>query len=228
VTPHATTLLAKGFDDLMDNKRVTELRLLFELLSRVDKLKDMKSALGMYIEEKVRELLESASSRKTPAPPLPSSTSTSSSSAPAPSSSSSSSSSSFTSCVDGLLQLRDSIEVMYKEAFSSSETFKAAVKAHFEIAFTTKTNAAAELLAKFVDSKLRASKATDSDTEKTLDKVLVLFRCVRASGAGTKSRGGSMMTYKTTSPLTIMRVAGSATSDMRKPQILKRVRNDEA
>jgi ATP-dependent DNA helicase HFM1/MER3 len=39
---------------------------------------------------------------------------------------------------------------------------------------------------------------------------------------------GSMMTYKTTSACTIMRVAGSATSAMRKPQILKRVRNDEA
>jgi COP9 signalosome complex subunit 4 len=40
--------------------------------------------------------------------------------------------------------------------------------------------------------------------------------------------GGSMMTYKTTASATIMRVAGSATSAMRKPQIDKRVRNDEA
>ena len=40
--------------------------------------------------------------------------------------------------------------------------------------------------------------------------------------------GGSMMTYKTCRLATIMRVAGSATSAMRKPQIHKRVRNDEA
>jgi hypothetical protein len=39
---------------------------------------------------------------------------------------------------------------------------------------------------------------------------------------------GSMMTYKTPCRVTIMRVAGSATSAMRKPQIAKRVRNDEA
>jgi hypothetical protein len=39
--------------------------------------------------------------------------------------------------------------------------------------------------------------------------------------------GGSMMTYKTSTITTIMRVAGSATSAMRKPQSLKRVRNDE-
>jgi hypothetical protein len=37
-----------------------------------------------------------------------------------------------------------------------------------------------------------------------------------------------MMTYKTRSTSTIMRVAGSATSAMRKPQTIKRVRNDEA
>jgi fatty acid desaturase (delta-4 desaturase) len=40
--------------------------------------------------------------------------------------------------------------------------------------------------------------------------------------------GGSMMTYKTSCPVTIMRVAGSATSALRKPQNVKRVRNDEA
>jgi hypothetical protein len=49
-----------------------------------------------------------------------------------------------------------------------------------------------------------------------------------ASEASTKRRRGSMMTYKTLCSFTIMRVAGSATSAMRKPQILKRVRNDEA
>jgi hypothetical protein len=49
----------------------------------------------------------------------------------------------------------------------------------------------------------------------------------RASGAAYQG-GGSMMTYKTPGLVTIMRVAGSATSAMRKPQIGKRVRNDEA
>jgi hypothetical protein len=49
----------------------------------------------------------------------------------------------------------------------------------------------------------------------------------RASEAAYQG-GGSMMTYKTGTGHTIMRVAGSATSAMRKPQSLKRVRNDEA
>jgi hypothetical protein len=51
----------------------------------------------------------------------------------------------------------------------------------------------------------------------------------RARGRARRAeRGGSMMTYKTRRGQTIMRVAGSATSAMRKPQIVKRVRNDEA
>jgi large subunit ribosomal protein L4e len=52
---------------------------------------------------------------------------------------------------------------------------------------------------------------------------------VSASEAGGAGRSrGSMMTYKTRWCRTIMRVAGSATSAMRKPQSRKRVRNVEA
>jgi hypothetical protein len=51
---------------------------------------------------------------------------------------------------------------------------------------------------------------------------------VRLGGEGGCKARGSMMTYKTRGRSTIMRVAGSATSAMRKPQTVKRVRNDEA
>jgi hypothetical protein len=53
-------------------------------------------------------------------------------------------------------------------------------------------------------------------------------QCVPRRERSAERRRGSMMTYKTVEPLTIMRVAGSATSAMRKPQRGKRVRNDEA
>jgi hypothetical protein len=49
--------------------------------------------------------------------------------------------------------------------------------------------------------------------------------CARRRRAAAQVR---MMTYKTPLSRTIMRVAGSATSAMRKPQNVKRVRNDEA
>jgi hypothetical protein len=50
----------------------------------------------------------------------------------------------------------------------------------------------------------------------------------RGAGGERMRRRGSMMTYITSRLSTIMRVAGSATSAMRKPQSTKRVRNDEA
>jgi hypothetical protein len=53
-------------------------------------------------------------------------------------------------------------------------------------------------------------------------------RCVRGEASEAAYQGGgSMMTYKTYRNSTIMRVAGSATSAMRKPQNDKRVRNDD-
>jgi hypothetical protein len=55
------------------------------------------------------------------------------------------------------------------------------------------------------------------------DKSKVSGRAGRASGQHTRVVG-SMMTYKTWRRSTIMRVAGSATSAMRKPQNLRRVR----
>jgi hypothetical protein len=51
---------------------------------------------------------------------------------------------------------------------------------------------------------------------------------VRCREGGGGKRRALMMTYKTHVPMTIMRVAGSATSAMRKPQRSKRMRNDEA
>jgi hypothetical protein len=54
------------------------------------------------------------------------------------------------------------------------------------------------------------------------------MRKVRLSEGERGEEWGSMMTYKTCRRYTMMRVAGSATSAMRKPQKLKRVRNDEA
>ena len=72
--------------------------------------------------------------------------------------------------------------------------------------------------------------ANDGSNEGILHETKPYFSAQvrRRGGGGAKERTGSMMTYKTQDPITIMRVAGSATSAMRKPQIFKRVRNDEA
>jgi Fanconi anemia group D2 protein len=77
---------------------------------------------------------------------------------------------------------------------------------------------------------VRERRAAHKKLESELAKGENALKKVRggASEASAKEEWGSMMTYKTDSLDTIMRVAGSATSAMRKPQRTKRVRNDEA
>jgi uncharacterized membrane protein YheB (UPF0754 family) len=74
--------------------------------------------------------------------------------------------------------------------------------------------------------RLGGSVSAAATVATSLPSYLHKVRPERSGGAG-RSRG-SMMTYKTRGCSTIMRVAGSATSAMRKPQNGKRVRNDEA
>jgi ATP-binding cassette subfamily F protein 1 len=62
------------------------------------------------------------------------------------------------------------------------------------------------------------------DSYKKMEEV----RSERGASEAAYQGGGSMMTYKKVWLSTTMRVAGSATSAMRKPQRCKRVRNDEA
>ena len=84
---------------------------------------------------------------------------------------------------------------------------------------------------KSVAPYIRRLKEPVLDLEQRMFDVLgmAFFRYELASEARLgRRRRGSMMTYKTARSVTIMRVAGSATSAMRKPQKRKRVRNDEA
>lgn len=66
-------------------------------------------------------------------------------------------------------------------AFNRDPAFAAAVKDAWEHFLNVKQNRPAELLAKYVDSKLRGQKgSTDTEVEATLDKVMVVFRYLHA------------------------------------------------
>ncbi|KAK8392981.1 hypothetical protein O3P69_013189 [Scylla paramamosain] len=66
------------------------------------------------------------------------------------------------------------------ECFSSSDKFVLALKEAFEHFINQRLNKPAELIAKFVDSKLRAGnkEATEDELERLLDKIMVLFRFI--------------------------------------------------
>ncbi|CAK9237113.1 unnamed protein product [Sphagnum troendelagicum] len=83
--------------------------------------------------------------------------------------------------VSWLLDLKARLDVVWEESFSKNESFSNTLKDAFEHLINLRQNRPAELIAKFIDSKLRAGNkgTSEEELEGTLDKVLVLFRFIQ-------------------------------------------------
>lgn len=82
--------------------------------------------------------------------------------------------------VQELLDFKDRMDVVVNECFQANEKFHNSLKEAFENFINIRPNKPAELIAKFVDSKLKAGnkKSTEEELEKLLDKIMVLFRFI--------------------------------------------------
>ncbi|ENN80292.1 hypothetical protein HUJ04_012276 [Dendroctonus ponderosae] len=82
--------------------------------------------------------------------------------------------------VQELLDFKDSMDNVVNNCFHKHERFGNSLKEAFENFINQRTNKPAELIAKFVDSKLRAGnkEATEEELERLLDKIMVLFRFI--------------------------------------------------
>ena len=80
--------------------------------------------------------------------------------------------------VQELLDFKQKLDTIMLECFQSNETFIVSMKESCESFINTRQNKPAELIAKFVDSKLRAGnkEASEEELEKLLDKIMVIFR----------------------------------------------------
>ncbi|KAL9253206.1 Cullin-4-like protein [Drosera capensis] len=83
--------------------------------------------------------------------------------------------------VASLLEFKGSLDKIWEESFAKNETFCNAIKDSFEHLINLRQNRPAELIAKFLDEKLRAGNkgTSEEELEGTLDKVLVLFRFIQ-------------------------------------------------
>ncbi|KAJ6416840.1 hypothetical protein OIU84_002677 [Salix udensis] len=83
--------------------------------------------------------------------------------------------------VSSLLEFKASLDSVWEESFSKNEGFCITVKDAFEHLINLRQNRPAELIAKFLDDKLRAGNkgTSEEELEGTLDKVLVLFRFIQ-------------------------------------------------
>ncbi|TYI96476.1 hypothetical protein E1A91_D01G075900v1 [Gossypium mustelinum] len=85
--------------------------------------------------------------------------------------------------VSSLLEFKASLDSILEESFSKNEAFCNTIKDSFEHLINLCQNRPAELIAKFLDEKLRdGNKGTsEEELEGTLDKVLVLFRFIQGN-----------------------------------------------
>lgn len=83
--------------------------------------------------------------------------------------------------VSSLLEFKASLDTIWEQSFSKNDAFCNTIKDAFEYLINLRQNRPAELIAKFLDEKLRAGNkgTSEEELEGTLDKVLVLFRFIQ-------------------------------------------------
>jgi len=82
--------------------------------------------------------------------------------------------------VQELLDFKEKLNNIVVNCYQSNEKFINSLKESFENFINQRLNKPAEMIAKFVDSKLRAGnkEATEEELERLLDKIMVLFRFI--------------------------------------------------
>jgi len=83
--------------------------------------------------------------------------------------------------VQELLDFKDKLDLIVGDCFKSNEQFIVSMKESCESFINVRQNKPAELIAKFVDSKLKAGnkEASEEELERLLDKIMVIFRYAR-------------------------------------------------
>ena len=82
--------------------------------------------------------------------------------------------------VQELLAFKEKLDAILHQAFAANEQFGHSLKEAFETFINGRNNRAAELVARFIDGKLRSGNkgASDEELEDVLDKTMTLFRFI--------------------------------------------------
>uniref|UniRef100_A0A3B3C8M5 Cullin 4B n=1 Tax=Oryzias melastigma TaxID=30732 RepID=A0A3B3C8M5_ORYME len=156
---HLTATLQKGLTQLLDENRIQDLSLLYQLFSRVrGGVQVLLQHWIEYIKAFGSTIVINPEKDKT--------------------------------MVQELLDFKDKVDHIIDVCFIRNEKFVNAMKEAFETFINKRPNKPAELIAKHVDSKLRAGnkEATDEELEKMLDKIMIIFRFIYECGAAFTSK----------------------------------------
>ncbi|GAB1605805.1 cullin-4A-like [Argonauta hians] len=150
---HLSLMLQKGLEHLLNENRISDLTLMYQLFSRVKEgLKELCYAFAIYIKGTGRLIVMNTENDPEKDKEL----------------------------VQTLLDFKDKIDNINAVCFQKNERFVNTMKESFEHFINQRQNKPAELIAKYVDYKLRAGnkEATEEELERLLDKIMVLFRFI--------------------------------------------------
>lgn len=153
IARHTGYMLQGGFDGLVDEGRTSDLRLLYDLVSRTKEgVKEMIATWATYIKKtgRVYVLNQGNDTDKDKG------------------------------MVQLLLNFKDKVDEVISVSFKRNPLFVNVMKESFENFINQRQNKPAEVIAKYVDSKLRVGnkECTEEELEKLLDKIMVLFRFI--------------------------------------------------
>ncbi|KAF0720946.1 cullin-4B [Aphis craccivora] len=149
ISKYVSTILQKGLEQFLNENRLGDLKLMYNLLKHVKKgLTELCINFNGYIKKYGLTIVIDPEKDKT--------------------------------MVQELLDFKDKMDIIVKQCFQGDKKFGNSLKEAFEYFVNQRTNKPAELLAKFVDSKLKKSnkESTEEGLEKLLDKIIVLFQFI--------------------------------------------------
>uniref|UniRef100_A0A1I7XUR6 Cullin-4 n=1 Tax=Heterorhabditis bacteriophora TaxID=37862 RepID=A0A1I7XUR6_HETBA len=153
IVNHMELIVNRGLDNLLCENRLDDLSLLFALLNRVkDGLNLLKIGFSNYIKKIGKTMIMDTERDKT--------------------------------MVEDLMKFKDKLDNIVTTCFGDSlknEKFVQAEKDAFDYFVNTRPNKPAELIAKYMDSKLRSAnkEASDEELDRLMDKVITLFRFIQ-------------------------------------------------
>ncbi|KAF9434313.1 Cullin-4B [Entomortierella beljakovae] len=142
-------LLLKGFESVMVDHNLPDLKLWHDLLTRVNGLEKLSLHFGNYVKKTGKALVVDPSRDE--------------------------------SMVEDLLKFKHEVDEVVCRCFNNSDLFLNVLKECFESFVNTRQNKPAELVAKYLDLRLRSGNKdlSDEELESTLDRVLILFRYIQ-------------------------------------------------
>eukprot|EP00755_Sulcionema_specki_P016611 Sspe_Gene.10480::Locus_3507_Transcript_1_1_Confidence_1.000_Length_2639::g.10480::m.10480/K10609/CUL4; cullin 4 len=150
LTNHSADIIAKGFNTLLDNHNIEDLALLYRLL----KLPRVNKLL--LLRDAFKDYIKEMGHKKV------------------------SDEANDAQMIPELLGFKKRMDEVLNEAFGGQKEFEYALKDSFEAFMNERANKPAELLARYLDGKMKSGKEPEAELDRIMDSCLGLFRLMQS------------------------------------------------